>query len=459
MKAVLLSTYDLGHQPFGLASPAAWLGELGWEVACIDLAVESLDEGAVREADLIALYLPMHTATRLAAQVIPKVLSLNASAHLCCYGLYAPLNEEFLKGLGAHTILGGEFEGELAGLARGLVENGGKVPGGGVVSHAKLRFRVPDRRGLPDLTHYGRVSTADGERLIAGYTESSRGCKHLCRHCPVVPVYGGRFRVVDSDVVLEDIRNQVAAGARHITFGDPDFFNGPGHAMGLVKALHSEFPSLTYDATIKIEHILRHACHLRTLSDTGCLFVTTAAESVNDRILSLLAKGHTRSDFIRAIALARDSGLVLAPTFIPFTPWSSVEDYADLLNLLAEQDMTANVAPVQLTMRLLVTKGSRLFDIPGFRTLLGDFDADTLGFGWTHPDPRVDALQSHVRQAVEEGGSRRNSFTRLWRITGEALGRPLSEPPTYPGPEYSVPSADEPWYCCAEPTVGQFAQI
>ena len=459
MKAVLLSTYDLGHQPFGLASPAAWLGELGAEVTCVDLAVESLDEGAVRDADLIALYLPMHTATRLAVRVIPRIIDLNPSAHVCCYGLYAPLNGEFLKRLGVCTILGGEFEGELAALARGLMENGGKAPGGTAVSHEKLRFRVPDRRGLPGLTRYGRVTTAEGDRLLAGYTESSRGCKHLCRHCPVVPVYGGRFRVVDAAVVLEDIRAQVAAGARHITFGDPDFFNGPGHAMGLVRALHSEFPDLTYDATIKIEHILRHAHHLGTLADTGCLFVTTAVESVNDRILALLAKGHTRSDFIRAIALARDAGVVLAPTFIPFTPWSSLEDYAELLGLLAELDMASHVAPVQLTMRLLVTKGSRLFDIPGFRDFLGDFDPDTLGYDWAHPDPRVDDLQACVRRAVEEGKGRRDTFAELWRIADRALSRPPSGPPSWPGPESSVPSADEPWYCCAEPTAGQFSRI
>ena len=459
MNVVLLSTYDLGHQPFGLASPAAWLGELGADVTCVDLAVENLDEGAVREAGLIAFYLPMHTATRLAAMVIPKVIGLNPAAHLCCYGLYAPLNEEFLKSLGIHSILGGEVEGDLAAIARALMVNGGKAPGGVAVSHEKLRFRVPDRRGLPGLSRYGRVTTAEGDRLLAGYTESSRGCKHLCRHCPVVPVYGGRFRVVDSGVVLEDIRNQVAAGARHITFGDPDFFNGPGHAMGLVRALHSEFPDLTYDATIKIEHILRHARHLRTLSESGCLFITTAVESVNDRILALLAKGHTRIDFIRAAALARDAGVFLSPTFIPFTPWSSQEDYANLLGLLAELDMTSHVAPVQLTMRLLVTKGSRLFDIPGFRDLLGDFNPDTLGYDWVHPDPRVDALQARVRLAVEEGEGRRDTFAELWRIAGDALGRPPSGPPPSSGLESSVPSADEPWYCCAEPTAGQLSRI
>ena len=108
-----------------------------------------------------------------------------------------------------------------------------------------------------------------------GYTEATRGCKHLCRHCPVVPVYRGAFRIVQQDVVLEDIRQQVAAGAEHITFGDPDFFNGPGHAIPIVEALHREWPALTYDVTIKMEHLLKHRELLPVLKATGCLFVTS----------------------------------------------------------------------------------------------------------------------------------------------------------------------------------------
>jgi len=41
----------------------------------------------------------------------------------------------------------------------------------------------------------------------------------------------------------------VAAGATHITFGDPDFLNGPGHALKVVRAAHAEFPRLTFDFT------------------------------------------------------------------------------------------------------------------------------------------------------------------------------------------------------------------
>jgi len=226
---------------------------------------------------------------------------------------------------------------------------------------------VPDRAGLPPLREYAHVVLPEGGFLVAGYTEASRGCKHLCRHCPIVPVYGGLFRVVQRDVVLEDVRRQVEAGAEHISFGDPDFFNGPTHAMAIVEALHREFPRISYDVTIKIEHLLRHAEHLHKLRDTGCLFVTTAVESVDDTILARLDKGHTRADFLAVVVRFRRLGLVLQPTFVPFTPWTSLAGYRDLLSVVAEHELVENIAPIQLGIRLLIPAGSCLLELDEVR--------------------------------------------------------------------------------------------
>jgi len=466
MKAVLLSTYDLGHQPFGLASPAAWLAEAGARVTCVDLAVEDLDEAAVRDADLIAVYLPMHTATRLAATVTPRLKALNPSAHLCFYGLYAPLNQDFLRRLGADTVLGGEFEGGLLSVLHRLSKephNGCAPQVEPVVSVAKQQFRVPERHGLPDLSKYAHLIAGDGARRTVAYTEASRGCKHLCRHCPVVPVYGGRFRVVQADVVLEDVRRQVAAGADHVTFGDPDFFNGATHAMRLVRALHAEFPGLTYDVTIKVEHLLRHARHLRELADTGCLFVTTAVESVDDDVLALLDKGHTRHDFVRAVELAKEAGLTLSPTFIPFVPWTSAEGYLDLLHLIAMLGLIPYVAPIQLAIRLLVPEGSRLLELPDMDDVLGDFDTAALSYAWRHPDPRVDHLHVTVSGIVERAGDadRRTVFERIWEAAHAAGGLAAPDLTAIAGPptDRPVPRLSEPWYCCAEPTADQLARV
>ena len=123
-----------------------------------------------------------------------------------------------------------------------------------MVSLKRQNFRKPNRSHLPNLKNYAKLINGESHSITVGYTEGTRGCKHICRHCPVVPVYKGRFFVVQQDGVMEDIRQQIEAGAEHITFGDPDFFNGPGHAFRLVKAFHEEFPDLTYDVTIKVEH-------------------------------------------------------------------------------------------------------------------------------------------------------------------------------------------------------------
>ena len=437
MQVLLISTYDLGHQPFGLASPAAWLAERGHQVACADLCVESLDAETVREADFVAFYLPMHTATRLAAPVIGKVRRLNPAAHICCYGLYAPLNESYLRSIGVGTILGGEFEAELVAL----VEQPDPRPRP-LISFDRLQFRTPLRSGLPPLERYARLRTGDGSKS-AGYTEASRGCKHLCRHCPVVPVYQGKFRVVQPEIVLSDIRQQVAAGAEHITFGDPDFFNGPTHAMRIVDSLHREWPTITYDATIKIEHLLKHRELLPRLRETGCLFVTSAVESVDDVVLAKLDKGHTRADFINVAREFRSAGLTLAPTFIPFTPWTTRQSYRELLELLAELDLVEHVAPVQLALRLLIPRGSLLLELDDVQTVVGAFDEPALLYRWRHPDPEVDALAGQALRIAASRGSRREIFSYLWNLVSErALFEDLDLLP-----RTAIPYLDEPWFC------------
>ena len=452
---LLISTYELGRQPFGLASPAAWLRAQGAEVACLDLSQCKLNQDAVRAANLVAVYLPMHTATRIAVPVLRRVRELNPGAALCAYGLYAPLNAPLLRGLGVSGIFGGEFEPALAQLVRQMSADGHRPPPQTEpeISLERLAFRVPDRSGLPALAQYAQLMLPDGTRRTAGYTEASRGCKHLCRHCPVVPVYDGKFRVVQREVVLEDIRRQVAAGAEHITFGDPDFFNGVRHALELVRAVHGEFPRLSYDVTIKVEHLLQHAAHLPVLRDTGCALVTTAVESVDDRVLGLLDKGHTRADFVRLAGLFRELGLTLAPTFVAFTPWISLPGYLDLLDTIAELGLVDNVPPVQLAIRLLIPAGSRLLELPEVQDIAGEFDETALSYRWSHPDARVDGLQRELERRIQAltsaGCDRRTIFEDAREITRRALDGELSLPPLpAPGPaRATIPYLTEPWYC------------
>jgi len=451
-RVLLLSTYEMGRQPFGLASPAAWLRDAGCEVVALDLSRQPLDPDAVRAADLVAFYLPMHTATRLAGPVIARVRELNPGARLCAYGLYAPLNESHLRALGVSHILGAEFEEELVALALGA----NQPSTGNVMPLPRLAFRVPDRRMLPALTRYARLHVGTDDVRTVAYTEATRGCKHLCRHCPIVPIYNGQFRVVPVDVVMADVRQQIEAGASHVTFGDPDFFNGPRHAMAIVERLAAEHPGVTYDVTIKVEHLLKHRALLPRLRETGCLFVTSAVEAVDDTILAKLAKGHTRADFVETVALCRDAALTLAPTFVAFTPWTTIEGYGELLATLRELDLIEHVPSIQLAIRLLIPDGSRLLELADIRTLIDPFDAASLVHPWRHPDPRVDALQDAIARVVGRAPrhSRSEIFERIealtYAATGADAGVPeiVSQRPSGPAiVRAAVPYLDEPWYC------------
>ena len=469
MNVLLISTFDLGRQPFGLASPAAWLRSRGNEVACLDLSREELAEDSVRAADLIALYVPMHTATRLAVALLPAIRELNPRAHLCFYGLYAPVNETYLRGLGVGTILGGEFEEGLCSLAARLARNeanGGQAEP--VISLARQRFEVPDRRGFLPIEKYARLILPGGETRAVGSTEASRGCKHLCRHCPIVPVYNGVFRIVDREVVLADIRQQVAAGAQHISFGDPDFFNGIGHALPLMEAFHREFPRLTYDVTIKIEHLLKHRDLILNLRDTGCLFVTSAVESVDDAVLEKLDKHHTRADFLEVIRDFRQAGLTLQPTFVPFSPWTTLGGFCALLQDLRQHGLIESVAPIQLAIRLLIPAGSRLLELEDIRQLVQPFDEAALFYPWKNPDARVEELCKAVQEIVgageKTGRARTWIFERIEDAAFAAVGagkpdRPAKNPLAIVAAAATVPYMDEPWYCCAEPTGDQFLAV
>jgi len=465
---VLISTYELGRQPFGLASPAAWLRERGHDVVCLDLSRQSLDEAAIRAAGLIAIYLPMHTATRLAAKLIPQLRELNPRAHLCCYGLYAPMNAEYLRTLGVTSILGGEFELALAQLAARLQSDHSadaqqESQSEPLVSLERLAFEVPDRSGFPHIDKYAHLVLPGGGFRLVGSTEASRGCKHLCRHCPIVPVYKGVFRIVSRDVVMQDIRQQVAAGAQHISFGDPDFFNGIRHALDLVEEFHREFPDVTYDVTIKIEHLKKYEAHLPKLKETGCLFVISAVEYLDDAVLRALDKGHTREDFLHVVRAFRGLGMILHPTFVPFTQWTTLESYLDLLRVIHAESLIENVAPIQLGIRLLIPEGSRLLELEEVRRNIGAFDSQSLFYPWKHADARVDALAERVQAIAADGDRRKESrsmvFERIWEAAHAAAG--LSAPLLHLARNrvQEVPFLSEPWYCCAEPTREQFVSI
>ncbi len=452
----LISTYELGHQPFGLASLAAWLKEAGADVTLYDLSLAQLDEALIVDADMVAFSVPMHTATRLAVATLGSIKERNPGAHICFFGLYAPMNEPYLRSVGADSVIGGEFETGVVDVYRQITTGDGALTETPVsISLGRQRFLVPERASLPALDAYARLHMPEGETRIVGYTEATRGCKHLCRHCPIVPVYDGVFVVVQPDVVLEDIRRQVAAGAQHITFGDPDFFNGPAHALRIVRQMHEEFPGLTFDATVKVEHLLTYGHLLSELVDAGCVLVTSAIESFDDDTLAIFDKQHTLDDLEEVIATLDEVGLALNPTFVAFTPWTTLTGYTEFLATVARLGLVPNVSSVQYAIRLLIPANSRLLELPEVADIVAPFDGQELAHPWKHPDPAVDRLCEEVLRIVAhgqtEGHSRVATFNEIWIAANAARGvvaGPLIGPHDADVlPVAAVPYLTEPWYC------------
>lgn len=449
---LLLSCYELGHQPQGLASPLAFLERAGFAPDALDLAVEPFDEGRVRRARFVGISVPMHTALRLGVAAARRVRRVNPDAHIAFYGLYATLNADYLRDGVADSVVGGEYEAALVTLVASLARAERPTPRIVPVLE-RLDFPVPSRATLRPLDAY-TVLIEPGGRRPAGYVEASRGCLHHCLHCPIPPVYGGRFFVVPPEVVLADIRGQVAAGATHITFGDPDFLNGPGHSLKIVRAMHAEFPALTFDCTAKVEHLLRRRALLRELASLGCLFIVSAVESLSDTVLVNLDKGHTRADVYAALGALREAGIALRPSLLPFTPWTTLDDYIELLEFVAAEGLVDHVDPVQYGIRLLVPPGSALLERPTMRPFLGPAsDPAALTYPWTHPDPRMDELQGQVMAIVErgarqgEGEETQATFLQVFEAAHRAAGRPATPPLPWLARGPRPPRLSEPWFC------------
>ena len=462
MDVLLLACYELGHQPLSLAWPSAALREEGHAVRTLDLAVEPLDPAAASVASLVAIAVPMHTAMRLGVQAARRVRAANPQAHVCFYGLYAWLNADYLLAGGdghgplADSIIAGEVEAPLLGLAQALSRgrDAASVPGVSTAGRRdgthleRLTFPVPDRADLPPLSQYAHY-IYDGAAVPAGYVEASRGCLHTCRHCPVVPVYGGRFFVVPAETVMADVRQQVAAGAHHITFGDPDFLNGPGHALKVARALHEEFPAVTFDFTTKVEHILERRDLFAEFRELGATFVVSAFEAVSDYVLEQLKKGHTVADMEEALAILDEAGVHVQPTWVPFTPWTTMDDYLALLAWIREHELIRHVPAVQLSIRLLIPPQSALLQEVETAGWLGPLDAENFTYRWRHPNPRMDTLQRAVADLVEEAatGDPYRTFAAVERLAYETAGRPVPSwrPPLLP--DVPPPRLTEDWFC------------
>jgi radical SAM superfamily enzyme YgiQ (UPF0313 family) len=455
---LLISTYELGHQPLNLAFPLSYIKQAGFQPVAIDTSVEELPESAINRAKFVGISVPMHTALRLGEAIATRVRKINPDAFICFYGLYAWMNADYLLRESADAVIGGEYEQPLLELIerteRGTheqIEGVGEADRPADPSIIRITFPEPDRSSLPSMQEYAHL-LIDGKAVPAGYAETTRGCAHTCLHCPVVPVYKGRFFAVPREIVMSDIRQQVQAGVGHITFGDPDFLNGPTHALRVCRQLHEEFPHVTFDMTTRVEHIIENRQHFREFAELGCVFVISAVESISELVLQKIDKGHTKEDVVEALRILDDAGIAMRPSLLPFTPWTTMDDYLELLEFIDEHDMIENIDPVHLSIRLLVPPGSALLDEPDAHEWVGPLDEAAYTYTWTHPDPRIDQLQQEIARISEEASScDADAYETFERIRASAYRLADESPPARPERPRRrwrrPPRLSESWFC------------
>lgn len=464
VEILLLACYELGHQPLSLAWPVAMLEEAGFSVAPIDLAVEEFPKEIVLHAKLVAIATPMHTAIRIGVSAAQRVRELNPRAHICFYGLYAHLNTDYLFQKFwidqnflplADSIISGEYEVPLVQLAQALQKDEELTQIAGISTPRfpaqpyleRIQFSVPNRQFLRSLKNYSHYING-GDPVRAGYAETSRGCLHTCKHCPIVPVYEGRFFVVPAEVVLADIRQQVAQGAGHISYGDPDFLNGPGHVLKIVRAVNNEFPELTFDFTTRVEHLIKNHSLLPELRSLGASFVISAFESTSNLVLAQLDKGHTVEDMDKALQILKDNELPVRPTWVPFTPWTTLEDYLHMLEWILNHHLIPNIPMVQYSIRLLIPPKSKL--LPGIwnSDWLGSLQAENFTYAWTHPDSRMDELYDRLAMlAHRDDYEPEEAFTMVAREAYDIAKRPLVDFHLGDISNQQAPRLSEHWFC------------
>ena len=242
-------------------------------------------------------------------------------------------------------------------------------------------------------------------------------------------------------------------GATHITFGDPDFLNGPTHGLRILRAMHAAFPSLTFDFTTKIEHILKNRDLFSEFAELGCRFVISAVETLNKQVLMILEKQHSRADVAEALDIVHGAGIALRPTWVPFTPWTTLDDYLEILQFVDTHRLVYHVDPVQYAVRLLLPPGSYLLDRPETKNLSLTLDKAAFSYTWAHLDPRMDELHKTVSTLVENDGragvDALDTFYRIWALAVDMHGRSRHTPLGFRnrGAYPQAPRITEAWFC------------
>ncbi len=470
MRVLIISTYDLGTQPLIPSRIKSVLTGEGHRVKAVDLAVSALDADDLAQTEVVVFYIPMHTALSLAKELAETIRSERSDIPFCFFGLYAPA--AYGAGLLSPkdiAVAGDNFT-ILSSWLTSLQKNGKEHQISGLhidLGSPQPTFSLPpDRSDFLPLGNYVHYLEGDTSKIVATL-ETVAGCSHKCRHCPVPVIYGGRTRPTPREEILADAAQQIAQGASHIHFSDPDFFNRARYSLDIMAELKHLWPHLTFDATIKISHLLKYESLLPELKKYDCKLVIAALEQVNDRTLDYLAKGHTKADAHKAFRLLRQLDIEPRPSLLPFTPWTTGQDLVELLDFVAENDLAANIDPVQWSIRLLIPPGSLLLGKevempPGVL----EETKNSLSMSWHSPDPKLDELATKIGRLAEKIAAEPTyeAYIAIRKLIFSELEIPFYETGVNPDVASKIPADQRPrlsenWFCCAVPTEDQMDKM
>jgi len=440
LKILLLSFYDLGKQPKIISELYKKLDNGSNQIDVVDYSIEEKNL-TLDNYDVLGIYASMHTASVLAEQYLRDRKLPNK---LFVFGLYANVfSEMFSNFQSIHSFDSDELESLLEVQLN---------------PNYSFKHSVPDRTILPSITDYSHI--VDGSNnLIAGSVETTYGCKHECTHCPVPIEFKGMFKTFGTEKIITDVTNQVEEGAKHISFNDPDFFNGPKHALKILQLLNEKHPSITYDSTIKVEHILKYPDYFQELKNLNMLFVISAFETTNDHVLNILQKNHSFNDLNKAVELSLENKIDIRPTWMPFSPWTEQNDLISIIKLIENYKLRETVDPIQLTIKLLVPKNSLILKRPEMKEYLLDYDPSSFSYAWKYKFPNIDNIQNELFTYVLQHESE-NEYTQylgLVDILESHTNETLLNSEKYS--QRIVPKLSETWFCCAEPNKIQLDRI
>ena len=440
MKILLTSFYDLGKQPKIIAEIVDRYNSAEIDFDFFDFSVEDQNKD-LENYDVLGIYAPMHTATILSIEYIKDKILPNK---MFTFGLYGSVLEDFNSSIRYIK----DIESDELALFLEINDD----------HQFSLKNNIPNRQIFPDISNYAHL--VDGSNnIIAGSVETTYGCKHSCTHCPVPISFNGTFKTYSLEKIISDVENQVNQGAKHISFNDPDFFNGPIHALKILESLNKKFPTITYDSTIKVEHIIKYKKYFKELSSLNMVFVISAFETTNDLVLSILEKNHTSNDLNTSIEISQDFGIDVRPTWMPFSPWTELNDLSNIVNLIEKYKLRETVDPIQLTIKLLIPKHSLIIKKPEINKYLGNYEKNSLSFKWEYENNDVEKLQSSLFDFILHNSEldEHKQYLGMVNIIEKFTDTELLKNSTYDFK--NVPKLSETWFCCAEPSKIQLDRI